>query len=297
MLKGNSAYFLLIFYCLIYGLRNVIVKLFLIDTPPLTLTFYIYLFVVGFSFAFLKAKKQNILLKGSNKSTNKELLILSLATTLAFGTEIFSINWISPILNTLIDNSFFPVFVALFSSWLLKEKISKAIFIGLLICVVGLWVFNTRDLTSENFNFSLLGIGLALSSSIFFAMTIPYTTILVNKMSIEKIIFYRFTLSSIILLPFVLYSGMYKIDLTALLKIGVLSLIGYFFTLYIAINTLKKIPPTIFGVFFLSVPIFSFIFSLIILKTEIDFMNMIGSLIVVCGLTFTFIKQKNPENI
>jgi len=116
-------------------------------------------------------------------------------------------------------------------------------------------------------------------------------------MSIEKIIFYRFTFSSIILLPFVLYSGMYNIDLTALLKIGVLSLIGYFFTLHIAINTLKKIPPTIFGVFFLSVPLFSFIFSLIILKTEIDFMNMIGSLIVVCGLTFTLIKQKNPENI
>lgn len=298
MQKINTAYFILIIYCLLYGLRNVIVKLFLIDTSPLTLTFYVYLFVVAFSFAFLKLKKQDVPLKGASTLQKKELLILSVATTLAFGTEIFSINWISPILNTLIDNSFFPVFVALFSSWLLKEKFSKTIFAGLLICVVGLWIFNSKDVTSENLNFSLLGIGLAFSSSIFFAMTIPYTTILVSKLSVEKIIFYRFAFASIVLLPFVLYSGMYKIELTTLLKIGVLSLLGYFFTLYLAMNTLKKVSPTIFGILFLSVPLFSFLFSVLILKTEIHSMNIVGGLIVISGLILTLYNQKNTtENI
>jgi len=263
-------YSILTLYCILWALKDVVTRLLLDVTNPVQLTFLLSLFSTVYALIFIlartRAKKEEnpYSPKRFSREITSELFLLSSFSAIAFLCVVYSIADAGPVLYTLVDNSFYPVFVSILAHVVLREKFPIGMIAGLLVAMVGILVFQLQALEGIQVRLSA-GIILAISSSLFYALSITLIKRVLSKgISPEEVMFYRFLVIDILLFLYLLVRA--ELSSTSnFWQIAILAMVGYALPFYMSFYSLRKVPANIFGMFFLSVPIFSFIFSALLL--------------------------------
>lgn len=282
-------YLMLCVFCILWALKEVLVKIFLDTVPPVQLTFYLSLFSTIYAFILLRIKKRKITSYFSFSRVNLQIIIqlflLSLTTAIGFVALVFAIDIGGPILFSLVDSSTYSVFVAIVSYVILKESFPVSRVYGLAIAVLGILIFQFSDIRNLTFELNW-GFPLAVLNTFVFAIGVIFIKrLLSRKVTPEEILFCRFIVLDICLFLFLAYKGELFINPIVALKVAFLALIGYAGPFYMLFYSFKKVSANLFSVFVLSIPVLSYIFTLILIPdTVLLSSQIIGGMIVIIGM-------------
>lgn len=185
-----------------------------------------------------------------------------------------------------------PVFIVLMGFFMLKEdKLTKYDYLGIIVMIFAALLVTTRTVENlYNLRFGTLGDLLVLVSTILWATVSIMGRKLVKFTNISTIFFYRFMLSSIgFILYLVFTSGFFILNIYEVL-LGLIVGIGYIFYY----NSLKRIKAAQLGALELSTPFFTAIFAFFILKEVTTIMQISGILLLFIGIYFLAKKEEQP---
>lgn len=148
---------------------------------------YLYARIIGESITIIK---------------NKYIWLIGLFNALGVICLYSSLNMLSPISVGFIGR-FYIVFALLLSVVMLKEKFGRREFYLIILAIVGTFLFVEKD---SNYS-SLLGIGLALCYTFFFALTNTLVKITIKNVSSNTVLFYNNGISIIFIFVFAMISG------------------------------------------------------------------------------------------
>ncbi len=193
-----------------------------------------------------------------------------------------------------------PVFVGIFSQFILKEKLSMVRLTGLLLGLAGIVLILLADINSlkgsENM---LLGAIFGIASAVTFGLYTSISARIVRNYSKYFFISISFFIGSIVLFA---VAAFLHIDLTfpltteniaSLLYLGV-GVTGVAYILYF--DALKHIPAANAAMFFYIKPVIAGLLAFFLLKEDIHLLQIAGFVVIVLGLDFekliSIIKRK-----
>lgn len=223
----------------------------------------------------------------NQKTVSKILIVGVLNVTISMVLLQLAVFYSKAILAAIIFSAN-PVFVGIFSIFFEKEKLSKLNIIGLLIGLVGLILipFSEKNLFDGSNNM-LLGVILAISSSLVFGIYTVLSKIYVNEIGCFKLNSYAFISGSMVLF---LASRLLGLDMTFELNVSNLSLLLYLSIVVTGIGYfwyfegLKNISTTQGAMFFYLKPAISGILAFIFLGETLTIFQVMGFLIVLLGV-------------
>ncbi|XOK60669.1 DMT family transporter [Paenibacillus elgii] len=181
-----------------------------------------------------------------------------------------------------------PVFVALLSALLLKERLTPPVMVGVAAAVLGVVVLHIGEPAQTGTGVAWTGnllILLAVASEALFAvigkgLTGKYSPVLLSAISC--------TLGFLWFLPLAVYDvvRMEGLHLTA----GEWSYIGYYAVVVTVLGYIlwyagvKKVPGSVSGLFTAVIPVTSIVLSIFILQEQVTWRHGIGVLLVVAGI-------------
>ncbi|MFH2019998.1 MAG: DMT family transporter [archaeon] len=182
-----------------------------------------------------------------------------------------------------------PLFIPLFSLWLLREKIKMSRIIYLLIGFIGVGIISLN----KHFEVSLTdkftyGVMLLIAGAIFVAINTTLSKALVKKYSGLKIGAYFMIIGSACFLIHTFITGeLMSISAISLTDLILAIYIGIFptaITWIIFLSSMHVLTPTESGTFKLLIPVFAGIFSIIFLKEQLTINIIIGALTVMASV-------------
>lgn len=297
--KNQSAYFLLVLANVIWGGNFVIGRVGTEFFPPITFS------ILRWSVAFLLLTPFMIkpMLKDFKVLWKHKwiVLILSITGIAGYNTIIyFSLNFTTSI-NASIVNSTTPLFIAVFSFLLLKERLSVLQGTGILLSVIGIvfilskgsfetlqgFKFNPGDLfvLVAVVNWSIYSIVIKKNSKILPAFTTLYATSFVGIL---------------ILLPLSLLEIM-QTDAEVIFNPEsslILGYVGFFASIvaFISWNTgVAKIGAAKSGIFINLLPLFATLFATIFTKEDLLWYQIAGGVIVLLGVVLSSKENRATE--
>lgn len=215
------------------------------------------------------------------------------------------LNLTSPIDASIIMTAV-PVMVLIFSSFMLKEKITLNKLIGIFIGGIGaillIWYGNKSAGTS-----SVLGNLLILSNAIFYAFYLVYVKPLMKKYKPITVISWVFLIGLLFMIPFgitdVMTTDFSAFTLNTYLVITYVVVGTTFLTYLFNIYALSKVPPSVNGSYIYLQPVVSFVmvsvYAFALGKDEyaqdINLIKIISCLLVVLGVFL--ISKKEGYNL
>lgn len=266
---------------IIWGVSTPIMKLLLLIAPTFLvafLRFFLAAFVILFTRPSLKIKTQDIprfLFAG----------IFGLAIHISFfffGIELTSVINASVILAAT------PVLTLIFANALLREKISRNMFIGCLLGIVGFLIVFLAPILREGISKSLLGNTFLLVSTGAWVLYEIQCKKLGKKYSVGTIAFYTFLIGGIVFLPFALpsFNLLPQLIHTPLFIFAIIW--GIFITSSLAFYLwqwgLSKLTVSRVGFFIYLDPIISTAAAILILNEKIKAEFLIGAAFIFFGL-------------
>lgn len=278
----RTAVLALIIANIIWGAAPPIFKWALADIGPFTLAFLRFAIaaVIIFPFAYkhLKIEKTDI----------AEVFLLGfLGVTLNIAFFFLGLKF-APSINASIIGSAGPIFLILFSFFLLREKPKSKLILGSLIGLCGVLVIMVKPLFSQEPNMDLLGNGF-----FFLAMLAGLGHTILGRQLLKKyealgITFWSFFIGSLCFLPLFINENLDKIafvsspqSITGILFGAILcSTVAYFLFFW----ALKYMPASETGVFVYLDPIVTVLIALPLLGERPDTFYYIGSLFIFFGI-------------
>ncbi len=278
---------LLTLYCLLWALKDVLTKLFLVDLDPVSLTFYLSLFSTVYTLTLLVRKKFSqpaLFFAGRyNVVSLFQLGLMGVVSAGAFLTVVFAVYLDGPVLYSLVNSGTYPAFVAMMGFLFLSEQFPRRKLLGLSLAIMGVLVFQWEKLQVLNFDFS--GALIAAFSALFFSWAITLVKLLLKKsITPEELLFSRFLITTSLLGSVLLVTGSLE-TIDNLWQLGMLSLLGYTLPFLMSFYALRNVPINIFGIFMTTIPMISLLFSLVLLPGfSITTWQLLGGAIVLAGL-------------
>ena len=260
---------------------------------PITIVFIRLLFSVILMTVFLIVTRNYMKIK---KTDRKLFLILALFEPFFyFLGESFGLTYVSATVCSVLISTI-PVFATL-GAWLIfKEKLKVINYAGIVISFIGVIIFVLNSDGSISFNIKGLGLlTLAVLSAVCYSLTLSrlvgtYTPVyIVNVQNLIGAIlflplFLIFDFKHFISTPFTF--NMFKpiIELSIFASCGAFILFAY---------SVRNMGITRANVFSNIIPVFTALFSFILIGEKLTFQNVLGMAIVIAGL---FMSQMNGHN-
>jgi drug/metabolite transporter (DMT)-like permease len=257
---------------------------------PLTIVFIRLVIAVLLLALFLFITKGFIKIK---KTDRKYFLILALFEPFFyFLGESYGLTYVSATVGSVIISTI-PVIAALGAWVFLRERLRIINYIGIIVSFIGVLIFIINRDGSVSFNMKGLALlFLAVVSAVGFNLTLSklvgnYSPVFI--VTIQNIlgvilflpVFVLTDLRQFINTPFVIKSFLPIIELSVFASCGAFILFAY---------SIRKIGVSKANVFTNFIPIFTAIFSFILLGDKLTIQNMAGMLVVITGL---FLSQMN----
>lgn len=278
---------LLLLYCLLWALKDVLTKLFLAALDPVSLTFYLSLFSMFFTLMLLVHKQISqpaLFFAGRyNALSLFQLGLTGMISAGAFLTVVIAVYLDGPVLYSLVTSGTYPAFAAMMGFLFLDEQFPRRMLFGLGLAIIGVLIFQWEKLQVLDFGFN--GALIAALSALLFALAITLVKQLLKKsITPEELLFSRFLITTI-LLGLVLWVTGSLGAAGNLWQLGMLSLLGYTIPFLMSFYALRKVPINLFGIFITTIPIISLLFSLALLPGfSITMWQLLGGVIVLVGL-------------
>lgn len=282
-------YFLLVGYCAIWALKDVLAKLLLRSMSPEAITIGLSLVATAYAIVMLVASaacQRRDSTRQEMKPRHVYLLMgLSITTVGAILAVVYAVKIAGPVLYTLTDSTSYPMLVALLAWILLGERLGRSVFVAFAIGVTGVLVFQIQTIHGATLAWNW-GIPIALLSSLLYALSIVLIKILLEKGARpETILLTRFLAADALLLIYFLLTGSVVVTTRDLWMVCLLGLFGYAIPFHMSFYALKHIPASTFGIFIITVPVFSSVFTaLLIPNTHYGWSQLCGGALVVIGM-------------
>jgi len=230
-----------------------------------------------------------------NREHLKNNLLLGLLNPFLYYLVLFKAYSLIPAQEAMPLNYTWPIAITIFSSIFLKQKLNFKTILGLLIAFFGAFVIATRgDLLSFKFQ-NLLGISLALGSSILWASF--WTLNLIDKRTESAKLFSSFFSGSIIIFIFVLLFDSFKLkDYVYLFGSSYIGLfeMGITFFLWMKGLQLSNNKAKTSTLAYLA-PFLSMIFIAVVLKEKLLISSLIGLILIISGILLQHLQIKNGK--
>jgi len=235
-------------------------------------------------FATLTAFAYALLRRESMRFNNKNVMNLSIVGLV--GTVFAPLLYFSGLNQTFAVNATLiahlqPLFVAIFSFYLLKERLHKGDFVAGIIIILAAILITSR--TADNLaqlkigNFGDLMVFLATLS--WAVVAIPGKQLTREAKSVI-IVSYRFLIASVVFFPILLY--LHQLILSSIYQVLLGGLIGFGYIFYY--EGLKRMKTSQVALTELSSPFFTAVFAWHFLGEVITQMQIIGALLLMSGL-------------
>lgn len=288
MPNQKKGIYLILISTLCFSLMAMSVKL-LGDLPNYEKIFFRNL--TGLIISLIILKKKNIPLIGNNK---KLLLFRSIFGLLGVASYFYSLSAL-PLSNAVILNKMSPIFVLIFASLFLSEKIKKMQIPALMISLIGVVLIIKPGLGGD-LKSHLIG----LSSAIFAGCAYTIIRKLRLSDSSESIVFYFCLFSTIAMIPFILIYGWTTPQSAQWIYV---ILLGLFATCaqFAMTQAYRYAPAGELAIYSYANIIFSTILGIIIWSEIPDFWSIVGGAAIMLGGYINFLANKNntsrPLNI
>lgn len=239
-----------------------------------------------------------IKIKGYDLKVNKSQfgILLFLGAVGSFGTAAFlfnSYNYISTGLSTIL-HFIYPVAVTVLSIIVYKEKMNKNKAIALTLSIVGIYFLAGRSEMSVNIE----GVILALTSGLIYSL---YVIVAANKkiksLNNFTVIFYVTLMASLGGFVFSGVTGNFHFALNFNIIIGILglSVVCTVLPLMLFFKGLKIIGPSNAAILGTFEPIVSIILGATLLHEKVNFMMVIGSILIILSVIIVTLSEKKKE--
>lgn len=266
------------------------------DAPSLVISAYRMLFTV-LMLLYPVVTKEIYSLKNMTKNDFILCIISGVFLALHFASWIASIN-MTTIANSTILVSCSPIFVAIANYFILKEKFSYKMLIGIAMSLIGTTVIALGSSGGNN-NGMMLGNILAITGGIFVAGYFVIGGIVRKNVSAGAYVFVVYSVSVVVLffMCFATKTPIYPYSAKEFILFICLaffcSILGH--TLY---NYLMKyVSATLISVSTLCEPIFASILALIIFREIPSTYTLIGGTIILSGVFYYITSQKKETEI
>lgn len=228
-----------------------------------------------------------VLLKttGIRKLKKQDLPICVLCTVLGhilyYFCEYSALEMV-PVANITILLGFLPAGTVLIEKILFKRRVSKALIIGMLVCVGGIMLTIGNDLLSLGGG-KLEGYLLCVGAVGCWAAYLFVTESVSEDYDSNLIAFYQTLIAAIITMP---YTAVHLPDFSAMdpkivCELVYLGLVSEGLCFMIEVKGIQKLGPTISGVYSNFLPVTTAIFGVVMLGQELEILQCIGGIIVI----------------
>ena len=209
-------------------------------------------------------------------------------------SAISAIDQIGPLSYKLIQVIVFPVSVSILAYLILREVISRKIVVSTSIALFGFFVFYANHLLELTFGW--VGVMTSAVSSVSYAVSLMFVKRLLSQNIIpEKIVAARFlflSLFSVFILPSSTFDFSFRVGISLLL-LGSLGYAGLFTMFFYGV---KDVPATAVNVFIASAPLFSALFSWLLLPDiKYSALEIIGLLIIIFAMAYLFFARDKSK--
>lgn len=273
-----------IFYMVIASLgfatMAAFVKILSYNLPPFEIVFFRSLFGSLIMAAVLFRKRKSFI------GTNPKMLIWrGVFGFVALLMNFYSISELNLGTAVMLNNTS-PIFVAVLSSILLKERISLRLWILTLACFAGVYLLTAHQLLIEPFP-----VVVGILSGVFAAAAFLTISVAEESESSYTIIFYFTTISAIGSLPF-LKLGYVTPHLNDWWVIGGIAITSFFAQVYVT-RSFRIAPPSVVSPFGYLMPVCSFGYGFLLWRDPITPNMFLGALlIIVSGVTIYLFEHK-----
>ena len=291
--------FLILVFYLGWAAKNVVIEITLPEIDPSSLTlavsFVTVLGAIPIVFVQNHRRGRRIWVWFSDRSITARLALVSVTTAVAMYTTIAAIDLIGSFAYAVTDVIAYAASLSILSFLFLDEGINTAVVQATIIAIIGFLIFNLGS-DPESGSLRLLGIIVAIIASLFWAISIILIKQLLDSgVSPEELVFFRFLLLGLLAL-FVIPGEMAKLSLPVLFQILLIGLFGYAILFMVFFYGLKDVSPPIVAVFVASTPLFTAIFTwLLIPGTSYSVIQMVGLAVIIFGLLYAIFRQRDDS--
>ncbi len=281
--KHNQGILALIVANIIWGAASPIFKWSLENITPFTLAYWRFAVASLLLFPFCW-KHLNF-----NKKDLPKLILLSLSGIFFNITFFFFGLQFAPSINAPVIASSAPIFIYLFSIFILHEKAKSKVLLGTLVSFLGVLVIVIQPLLNRLGDLSLLGNILFLLATIGAVGHVIISKNLLNKYKPVTITFWSFVIGSISFLPFYLYEVI-KYDTLQHLNINGISglvfgiLLSSLAAYYLYAWGMEKMKAQEVGLFTYIDPIIAGVIAIPLLGEEITLIFLLGAILIFAGI-------------
>jgi len=225
---------------------------------------------------------------------DRNALLFALLTGVVFGLDIavwhLSLAKIGSTVSTLVAN-LAPVWVGLFSFLLFRKSSGILFWIGTVVAIAGMAILvGFREVIALKFS---AGILLAILASLFYAIYIMLSKVILQKIEIVTFMFYNMLAASLFLLAL---CGLEHSEMIALpakswfcfLGLGIICQVTGWLTINYAIRFLN---PAKVSIALLAQTVLAAFFAALFLSERLEFKEIAGSVIVLAGIAVSFVKK------
>ncbi len=172
-----------------------------------------------------------------------------------------------------------PVYITIFSPWILKEKIRQKGVIALVLSIVGILLI--VDPGKLDFKLSSIGILAGIASGIFYAFAVMTSKYVSSTYSGYTQAFWSFLVAAIILLPV----GAVSLQVVSnnLIYLLILAIFPTILAVSLYFNGLKKVKAQSASILGLIEPISAVFFAVLILGEQISIFEIAGGALILIG--------------
>ena len=267
-------------------------KLTLVGISPVNLVFYSSLTSAVIFSVYMFINKPKEIIPNFLSSNLRNSMILGLLNPFLYYLVLFKAYQLLPAQEAQPLNYSWPIVFSIFSILFLKQKLSLKIFFGLLISFSGVIVIATRGNFSSLHFYNLLGVVLAVGSSLIWALF--WTLNILDKREDVQKLFSSFIVGTILIFFYILFFDSFdKIEIPYLfgsVYIGTFEM-GITFLFWLKGISLSENKAKSSTLAYLS-PFISILFISLVLKETILITSVIGLILIVSGILLQQINFK-----
>lgn len=239
--------------------------------------------ILGFIFSVIIIKKKNKSMLGNNKSL---LMARSIFGLLGVASYFYAISNIK-LADAVILNKFSPFFIILLSVVFLNEKVKKHQIISVIVAILGAIL-----VIKPEFNSSIIPALIALCSAFFAGCAYTIIRYLRKSDGPETIVLYFTFISTIAMVPFMLF-GQFVIP--TLNEMLLLVLLGVFATSaqFLMTHAYRYAPASELSIYTYTNIVFSSLIGLVFWHETMDYLTLVGGLLIITAAIINFISNNN----
>lgn len=284
MNKKNIGIICIIIASLLWAMEAVFAKFSYSTSNALQISVVRAIVVSIIALLYIYFSKAKIKVSGKNLTV---LVYVALAGTILGDLIYFLALTKLTIVNALVISHLQPIFIVLFGFFLLKDKLTKFDYIGIVLMIFAGLFITTRSIENLfSFRFGTMEDVLLLLATILWASGNVMARKYLQKLNAGVVTFYRYIISSVVLFAYLSLTSFISINIYQIL-IGISAGLGTILY-YESLNRIKAAQVSSLE---LSTPFFAAILGVVILNEIITVMQVLGIFLLIVGVYFLSRKE------